>query len=96
MAGVNDVVGVQSRHSGFGKFGCEASAVFRLIRLHCFSKAFKKIRTTMSRTKWSDNISNNQLLHGDIDERTRLCRVRRMHAPNFEMGATLALVHHTQ
>ena len=26
----------------------------------------------------------NSLFDGDIDERARLCRVRRMHAPNFK------------
>ena len=44
MEGENDVVGAQSRRGGSGILVAEATAVFRLFRLHYvwFSKAFKR------------------------------------------------------
>ena len=80
------------------KVGCEASVVFRTSCRQCvwFSKVFKKT----NKNKWSKVLRQYlppSVFHCDIDQRTRLCRVRRMHAPNLKKGAPRwRLAHDTQ
>ena len=85
MSGRKDAVGTRSRRSGFGNLVAKHPPFPFISPPLCLGlKGVQKIRTTTRREKKTDNIYHHQLFHGDIDERTRLCWVGRMHAPNFK------------